>query len=170
MPRLLRRTTHQINEQEANWSGFLVDPNAGNPRWLHNAPVVSTSQTGKGLLREAWSTCRTIVTSNGSEFLRYFEEFQNPPSKHECKDLWGLLVVSEELLKSGKHLLTMDDGLPILPKERLHWPAAGFLNLFIHLTDEGVSEIRRFRRCHFCEQSIDINYPWREWYKSLPLA
>jgi hypothetical protein len=72
-----------------------------------------------------------------------------------------------------KGLESIRHGLDVLEKERLHWPGAGLLNLYIRLTAEGRSEIRRFKRFHFCEhrlRGIGISEPWKTWYRSLPFA
>ncbi len=170
MQRLLRRTTHQINEQEASWTGFLADANSGSASQVLRGVLNATTHDGRSIVREAWSKCRTIVTTNGSDFLRHFQGFQDPPSERECRDLWSLLVIPSDLTNSKKQLEAISEGLPILPKERLHWPALGFLNLYIHLTDKGELEIRRFKRCLFCESCLVINSPWDEWYEALPLV
>lgn len=170
MQRLLKRTTHQINEQETRWTGFLAETSEENAPWFLRETVDTTKHHGRSIVREAWSKCQTIVTSNGSDFLHYFQEFQNPPSEHECRDLWGLIDIPKDLHDSRKHLEAISNGLPILPNERLHWPAVGFLNLYIRLENEGELEIRRFPRCPFCEHSIGINNSWHTWYSSLPLV
>jgi hypothetical protein len=51
-------------------------------------------------------------------------------------------------------------------------PLAGgsLLNLYIRLTAEGQTEIRRFKRCRFGEhrlRGIAISEPWNTWYRSL---
>jgi hypothetical protein len=169
MPRLLRRTTYQVNEQEAHWSGFLSDAKIGSARWPFDAPLDSRSGDSRSIVREAWSACRTILTSKGSEFLRSIEELQYPANKHECRDLWGLIVVPEHLLESEVFLQKIGKGLPLFLKERLHWPAAAFLNLYVEFSAQGVPEVHRFKRCHYCEASIDINQPWASWYDALPM-
>jgi hypothetical protein len=169
MPRLLKRTTYQVNEQEAHWSGFLSDFKIGSTRWPFDAPLDSRTTDPRSIVREAWSSCRTIITSRGAEFVECIEEFQYPASNRECKDLWGLIVIPDNLLQSEIFLQNISQGLTLLAKERLQWPAAAFLNLNIEFTPEGTPEIRRFKRCHFCDASISINPPWHAWYESLPM-
>ena len=64
-------------------------------------------------------------------------------------------------------------GLDVHEKERLRWPGAELLNLYVRLTAEGRTEIRRFKRCCFCEhrlRGIRITEPWNTWYRLLPHA
>lgn len=62
-------------------------------------------------------------------------------------------------------------GLPIvLDGERLRWPAIGFLNLYVNLTNTQMPDIRRFERCTLCEREQPIGAPWNEWYRSLPIV
>jgi hypothetical protein len=170
MPRLLKRTTHQVNEQEANWSGFLAESGAENARWFLNGAFDAKPRDRDSMIREAWNTCRTILTVDEAELLQHFHQFQNGSSNEECRDLWGLVVVPRDLSETAKPLERIGAGLSLFPKERLHWPAAGFRNLFVRLTAGDVPEIRRFRRCSYCEKSNTINSPWDAWYKSLPVV
>lgn len=167
MQRLLKRTTYQVNEQESSWTGFLVDPELTASLSFRGKELETTHLKESGLVREAWSKCRTIITSSNSRILHYFQGFQNPPSNQECRDLWGIVVVPAELTNLEKHFDALSHGLTIFPQEHLHWPAIGFLNLYIQLSGNGQTKFQRFERCIFCEQSITINPPWRDWYDSL---
>lgn len=169
MPRLLKKTTYQINEQEASWTGFLAGAGVENARWFLNGTFDSRPREQRSMIQEAWNSCRTIVAANDVELLHHFSEFQNGSSREDCRDLWGLIIVPKDLPESAKYLARIGVGLPIFPKERLHWPAVGFLNLFVRLTDGDMPEIRRFKRCSYCEKSLGINDPWDAWYRALPL-
>lgn len=51
--------------------------------------------------------------------------------------------------------------------------AFGLPFLCVRLTAEGEVEIRRFKRCPFCEhpqRGVQINKPWDAWYRSLVLV
>lgn len=125
------------------------------------------------IVREAWDKRRTIVTSNGRDFLRHIQEFQNPPNNPTCRDLWGLLVVPNAQLLRENALDTIRHGLDIAQNERLRWPGAALLNLYVRLTNEGKVEIRRFKRCPFCEhqeRGVSISKTWETWYRALPLV
>ena len=85
-------------------------------------------------------------------------------------DCWSFRMPSS-IAKRG--LDSIRHGLDVLERERLRWPGAGLLNLYVRLTVEGRTEIRRFKRCRFCEhglRGIGISEPWNTWYRSLPLA
>jgi len=123
-------------------------------------------------VKEAWDDRRTIVTSNGWDFVRYIREFQNPPNNQDCRDLWGLLVIPNAELNREKGLKSIQHGLEVFQSEKLRWPGAGLLNLCVRVTADGQPEIYRFKRCSFCEhpeRGLEINTPWNVWYRSLPV-
>jgi hypothetical protein len=65
------------------------------------------------------------------------ETFRTRPNNQACRDLWGLLVIPNAHLDREKGLESIRHGLDVLEKERLRWPGAGLLNLYIRLTAEG---------------------------------
>lgn len=163
----------QVNELENGWRGFLVDADAVGSLPFFDRAAKATAHDDPDIVREAWDQSRTIVTSNGRDFLRYIQDFQNPPNNPACRDLWGLLVIPNAQLVREKGLETIRHGLNLLQRERLRWPAAALLNLYVRLTADGQAEIHRFKRCPFCEHSgrgIRISDPWDAWYRSLPLV
>jgi hypothetical protein len=80
----------QVNDLEADWGGFLVDADAVAALPFFDRAAKATAHDDPDIVREAWDQRRTIVTSNGRDFLRYIQEFQNPPNNPSCKDLWGI--------------------------------------------------------------------------------
>ena len=163
----------QVNEQEISWNGFLLDPDAVATQSFFDKIVTTTARDDNDIVEEAWNGNRTIVTSNDHDFVRHIREFQNPPNNQRCRDLWGLLVIPNAQLDREKGLESIRHGLEVLEKERLRWPGASLLNLYVRLTAEGRTEIRRFKRCRFCEHTlrgIRISEPWNTWYRSLSLA
>lgn len=163
----------QVHEFETAWGGFLVDADAAASLPSSNRAIMATAHDDPDIVKEAWDTNRTIVTSNGRDFLRYIRDFQNPPNNQECQDLWGLLVIPNAQFDREKGLSSIRHGLRVLPREQLRWPGAGFLNLFVRLTADGKTEVHRFKRCSFCEdpeRGAVINEPWNAWYRSLPVV
>jgi hypothetical protein len=78
---------------ENGWGGFLVDADAVTALPFLNRAIKATAHDDRDIVKEAWDGPRTIVTSNGWDFVRYIREFQNPPNNQACRDLWGLLVI-----------------------------------------------------------------------------
>ncbi|PYT69567.1 MAG: hypothetical protein DMG39_18190 [Acidobacteria bacterium] len=156
----------QVNELEADWGGFLVDADAVASLRFFDRAIKAAAQNDPGIVREAWDQRRTIVTSNGRDFMRYIQEFQNPPNNPACRDLWGLLVIPNAQLAREKGLQTIRRGLHVLQREPLRWPGAALLNLYVRLTADGRAGIHRFKRCPFSEhpeRGIHINEPWNTW-------
>jgi hypothetical protein len=163
----------QVNELETNWGGFLVDADAVAALPFFDRATRAMANADPDIVKEAWDQRRTIVTSNGRDFLRYIQEFQNPPNNPNCRDLRGLVVIPNAQLVREKRLEFIRHGLNVSQKEQLRWPGAGLLNLYVRLTDAGRIEIRRFKRCPFCEhpeRGVHIGEPWNTWYRSLPLV
>jgi hypothetical protein len=163
----------QVNEQEANWGGFLVDADAVASLPFFDRAKEAAAHDDPDIVSEAWDQCRTIVTSNRRDFLRHIQEFQNRPNNEACRDLWGLLVIPNAQLDREKGLKAIRRGLNVSQPELLRWPGAGLLNLYVRLTANGSSEIHRFKRCPFCahpKSGIHISKPWNVWYRSLPLV
>jgi hypothetical protein len=160
----------QVNEEEIGWAGFLVDADAQATIPLLDRAIPAAAHDDPDIVQEAWQKNRTIVTSNRRDFLRYIQQFQNRENQKECRDLWGLIVVPNLHLLREKGLSSIRNGLNVIPKgQKLRWPGAAFLNLYVHLTDAQKLEIRRFERCSCCECGLPISEPWNKWYRALPL-
>jgi hypothetical protein len=163
----------QVNERETGWGGFLIDENAVAALPFLDRAIETTARLDQDIVREAWKKRRTIVTSNRRDFLHYIDEFQSPPNNPTCRDLWGLLILPDMQLVRKKGLESIRHGLNVKGRESLRWPGAGLLNLYVRLTANARTEIRRFKRCPFCEHpqiGIEISTPWNDWYHSLPLV
>lgn len=159
--------------RETSWNGFLLDASALTTQSCFDKPSLRWGRDDNDIVEEAWNGDRTIVTSNGHDFVRHIRDFQNPPNNQCCRDLWGLLVIPNAQLDREKRLDSIRHGLDVLERERLRWPGAGLLNLYVRLVVEGRTGIRRFKRCRFCEhglRGIGISEPWNTRYRSLPLA
>lgn len=163
----------QASDQETGWGGFLVDEDAAAALPLLDRAVRAKAHADADIVAEAWDEQRTIVTSNGRDFVRFIQEFQNPPNNPNCRDLWGLLVVPNAHLVREKAIELVRRGLDIPKCGILRWPGAAIMNLYIRPTASGTVEIHRFKRCPFCEhpeRGITIAEPWNTWYRSLPVV
>lgn len=167
------KKSFQVNELETDWGGFLVDADAVSSLPFLDRAVEVSYHDDPDIVREAWEERRTIVTSNGHDFIRYIQEFQNPPNYPRCRDLWGVLIIPNPQLVREKGLQSIRHGLNVVHGEQLRWPGAGLLNLCVRLTEGGRTEIRRFKRCPFCEhpqRGVEIKSPWSVWYRWLPVV
>ena len=167
------RRSFQVNELENDWGGFVVDADAAAALPLLGRAVKATAHADSDIVREAWDNHQTIVTSNGRDFIRHIKQFQNPPNNPRCRDLWGLLIIPNAQLDRERGLESIRHGLSVSQSSLLRWPAAGFMNLCLHLNADGKTKIRRFRRCPFCEHpenDVSIGEPWDSWYRPLPIA
>jgi hypothetical protein len=163
----------QVHEDEICWGGFLVDEDSFPLLALWEHTKKATARTDQEIVREAHEECRTIITSNGWDFVRRIQEYQSPPNNPECRDLWGLLVLPNRELVREKQLKAVRHGLNVPRLGTLGWPGVAVLNLYVHLTDEGRVDVRRFKRCPFCEHpqnGLKINDRWRKWYDSSPIT
>jgi hypothetical protein len=161
----------QVNEQEVGWAGFLVDADAQAAMPFLDRTTLAESHDDADIVQEAWDKGRTIVTSNRRHFVRCVLRFQDRENQQACRDLWGLVVIPNVHFLRGKGLSAIRNGLPALPRmERLRWPGAAFLNLYVRLTDDAKPEVRRFERCSCCERNLLIREPWNKWYRGLSLV
>lgn len=159
----------QVHEDENGWGGYLIDKDAEAViSVLGRRAITAEARLDPDIVREAWTKNRTIVTSNGRDFVRHIREFQKRQNNRECRDLWGLLVIpNAQLQRRGLEKVRLGFDIPQLG--RLRWPAASFLNLYLHVNVTQRPTIRRFERCSFCEQR-PIRKPWDAWYHSLPIV
>jgi hypothetical protein len=164
------KKSFQVNEVENDWGGFLIDADAVAALPFFDRAVKAEAHNDPDIVKEAWEERRTIVTSNARDFIRYIQEFQNPPNNPSCRDLWGLLILPNAQLARHKGIEAIRYGLDVPKRELLRWPGAAMLNLYVRLNASGQAEIHRFKRCPFCEhpeRGIRIAEPWNTWYRSL---
>jgi Domain of unknown function (DUF5615) len=87
----------QIHEDEKFWRGFLVDEDSLSALNFFKRARRAEAHSDPDIIREAREEGRTVVTSNGWDFVRYIKEEQNPPNYPDCRDC---------LLRSPSHLST----------------------------------------------------------------
>jgi hypothetical protein len=160
----------QTNAQERTWEGFILSPDFAETLPLPYSSMKAGASRWHDVVAEAWKTNRTIVTSDGPGFAHAIQQFQTPPKRCGCRDLWGLLALPESHEERVAALDSVSEGLSVFPKEHLHWQGLGMLNLYVGFTCCGDPEIRHFERCLFCERTVSISEPWNRWYRALPGA
>jgi hypothetical protein len=160
-----------LDEAENLWGGFLYDKDCCDSkvvqRYLH--PGTPTEmRTDAETVAEARDSCKTIVTSNGDDFIRYIREAQKRDVNPRCDDLWGLVIIPNRDLQReyAFNKVPLHRGLNFR-KVILPWKAVGYANLCVKFTTDGKVHISRFERCKFCERNSPIT---GEWYTKLPLV
>jgi hypothetical protein len=140
---------------------FLIDADVRFARDWVGGRIASPRWHDRTVVQSAWDDGSTIVTANGSDFVRYMLEHQrsHPCRKDKCHDLAGLIVipnhefrakrafdaVSKRGLRAGRALLSLDD--------------ISQHNLYVKLHLDGSAEIRRFPLCPYREDADD-QPPW----------
>lgn len=152
------RRPFQVDANEAGWGGYLVDNDAeGALSLLGRRAALAAASDDRAIVEEAWNGKRTIVTSNGRDFVRYIQEFQRRQNNRDCRDLWGLLVIpNPQIRRQG--LTSLLRGLVM----RCRWSSA--------MTRELSIVQRRFRIrvpahalccCSITSRFPQLRYPWR---------
>lgn len=160
--------SYVLDELEHQWSGFLVDLNAKDLLPLFEQLGLKAKLTAYGddpeTVHEGWEQCRTVVTANEADFIRYTLDHQKRDSGTTCQDCWGLLVVPASAIARERLLPKMKNGIQV-DGRTIPWAAVGYANLCVSLHINGSIGVRRFRRCVHCERDTPIH---AEWYKLLP--
>ena len=160
---------HIVSEEENWWSGFLYDKDcqSGVVRWALSPGVTTTRNEDAETVAEARGQCRTLVTSNGDDFLRYIKEAQKKDNNKNCEDCWGLVILPNADLVRDYPLRRANVRKGIRVGGRLiPWKAVGYANLCIKLDREGRVRTARFERCQYCQE---VNPIKEEWYRKLPV-
>jgi hypothetical protein len=147
--------------------GFLVDEDSLVALHFSKRARRAEDHTDPEIIRAARKECRTIITSNAWDFVRYIKDEQNPPSYPDCQDAWGLVVIPSREFTWISQRERIRYGLVVPGIEVLRWPAIGFLNLWITLPDQGRPSVKRFERCPFCTKTYPIPKRWKDWYYGL---
>lgn len=86
----------KISEQENHWRGFLYDLDCKNSASVreHFFPgQITPKATDLETVTEARDGLQTVVTSNGSDFVRHTVERQTRDDNESCEDCWGLVII-----------------------------------------------------------------------------
>ncbi len=152
-----------LSQDENGWSGFLYDQDSCS------AVVQQYFRPGKQTqcrhdpqtVFEARDQCRTIVTSNGVDFLRFMREMQKKDNFKTCEDCWGLVIIpnrdfERELAFSKANIA---HGVR-LGKELVPWKTVAFANLCVSVEKSGRIQVSKFERCKFCERDYPLPTRW----------
>lgn len=166
------RICTQVNESELLWQGFLADEDSYEVVPKFERATESAARGDENIVAEAKGQYRTIITSNGRDFVGHIKEYQRRDDNNRCRDLWGLLVIPNGKEIRGRTLSNVIQGVEVSGIGRLDWRAIGFLNLRVRVTDSGQVEVSRFKRCQYCQGTADlrIKEPWADWYAGLPVV
>jgi hypothetical protein len=160
---------HIFSEEENWWRGFLYDKDCRSDvvRWALSPGVATTRNEDAETVAKAREQCRTVVTSNGVDFLRYINEAQKRDDNRNCEDCWGLVILPNKDLELEYSLKRANVRMGVWVGGRMiPWKAVGYVNLCIRLDREGKVHIARFERCKYCQ---GVNPIQEEWYRKLPV-
>lgn len=161
--------TFTLCEDENSWRGFIYDLDCKDSFAVGKIliPGYSTAKrTDAETVIEAREQKKTVVTSNGSDFMKFTIECQRRDNRNCCEDCWGLVVVPNMELDRERSLrkAAIKNGISI-GGGMLPWKAVGYANLCINVSREGEVRVRRFERCQFCERTHPLMD--QQWYKDL---
>ena len=160
-----KREVDLTSEVKRQWGGFLIDLNIQDVLALFGKRArISSYQHDQETVHEAWKECRTIVTCNEVDFVRYILEHSKRDSGKTCQDSWGLLVVPSDSLVRNRVIKSVRTGISI-PGGVLPWSLVGYSGLCGSLCTDGTVRVRKFRRCDYCKRG---NPTESDWYDSLP--
>jgi hypothetical protein len=158
-----------LNEDENFWAGFLYDEDCQSEvvRRFLRPGANAESVSDPAVIAEARDKSRTIVTSNGYEFIRYVLAAQKKNLNTKCEDCWGLVILPNANFQREYALkkANVRNGIRLGGKV-ISWKAVGYANLCVRLNKDGRVQVSRFKRCQFCEQACPIEAAW---YMQLPL-
>lgn len=117
----------QVHEDETGWGGYLVDKDAAAALpLLGKRAVLAVARDDPDIVEEGWHDNRTIITSNGRDFVRHIREFQRRQNNRQCRDLWGLVVIPNAQLSRKRTLESIRHGLDIQNWECFIGPVLAF--------------------------------------------
>ena len=145
-----------FHEDENRWSGFLYDKDSCSAAITDYFKPGKPTQFHDDLetVIEARDSCRTVITSNATDFLRYSRDAQKNKNLKSCNDCWGLVIVPnkdyarENALKAAdiRHGVRLGD-------RQVPWKAVAFANLCVVVEKNGSSKPRSLADAHFASES-----------------
>lgn len=103
------------------------------------------------IVERAWARELIIVTGNGDDFVREINAFQSGTKRKDCHELYGLVVLPNGY-EHQKRLLQGLEGKLRLGSERLTWFDVAQKNCFVRVKKGGKPEVKRFKRCFYCQK------------------
>jgi hypothetical protein len=83
-----------FDESEKSWSGFLYDRDCCSEivkSFFSRGVITRHKRNDPATVLEAKDESRTIITSNGDDFIRYIGESQKVNNRKVCADNWGMI-------------------------------------------------------------------------------
>ena len=157
-----------LHKDENRWSGFLYDKDSRSAivQRFFKPGEHTQYPTDPETVVEARAECRTIVTSNGADFIRYVRDAQENKNLKDCQDCWGLVILPNRDYERENALRIADigHGIRLGPTRLGHtlipWKAIGFANLCVTVEKSGQVKVSKEGRCPFCERDYPIPTEW----------
>jgi hypothetical protein len=158
---------HVIHEDENYWRGFICDKDSSSEIVQKYFPSrVTKYKRDPESVEEARDQARTVVTSNGDDFVRFIREAQKRSIFPRCDDCWGLVIIPNHDFQREYAFkkAAVKTGV-LLGGRRLPWKAVLWANLCVRITSDGKVQVSKFERCEHCQRDLLINAGW---YQRLP--
>lgn len=157
----------ELSEDEIAWRGFLFDADAQSAMSIFGGRRAAAAKAhwDHDIAYEAWCKDRTVVTSNGNDFISETAEIQKRDRGTVCPDAWGLIIIPNQDLVRQRVLPGLRHGVR-MGGRLIRWPSLAYANLCIKVCNDGHAEIKRFKRCLHCERHNPIEEGWD---KELPV-
>ncbi len=153
-----------LHEDENRWSGFLYDKDSCSEivhRFFKPGKLTEYPHDRQTVI-EAHDECRTIVTSNGTDFVRFMRDAQKKDNRKSCEDCWGLVIIpnKDRHRESALNKASILHGVRIAGR-LVPWKAVGFANLRVTLEISGAVQVSKFERCQYCEEEYPFPADWK---------
>lgn len=141
---------------------FLIDRSANSAAVLFAGKRVRTLEkvglpenaSDAEIVRIAWEHRCIMVTANGDDFVREIEKFQRKQMEKECHELYGLVILPNESANQERLMRQLQKKKPRFGNKDVEWSDVWEKNLCVRVKRDGVPEVKRFSRCHYCEKNI----------------
>ena len=140
--------------------GFLLDRDVSKAAPLFPKKRTKTiadiglpqDATDAMIVKAAWERQLTIVTGNGRDFVRAFNQFLRQTTRKDCHEMRGLVVLPNGY-EQQKRLLQHIERSLTFEGEKLTWARVADEDFYVRVKRLGV-EIRPFERCFFCRKNL----------------
>jgi hypothetical protein len=155
---------YAFDESEKSWSGFIYDRDCCSEivrAFFPRGVITKHKRNDPATVLEAKEAIRTIITSNGDDFIRYIGASQRVDNRKTCADSWGMIWLpnGDRDRDNALSRLGIEHGIK-LDGRLVPWSTLGYLNLCVHVLRDGRLNLMRFRRCKFCEERTPIKEKW----------
>ena len=153
-----------LHEDENQWPGFVYDKDSCSETVRHffKPGKLTKCQYDPQTVIEARDQCRTIVTSNGTDFVQFMRKAQKTDNRKSCNDCWGLVIIPNKDQQRENALKKADivHGVRIAG-QLVPWKAIGLANLRVTVEIGGRVHISKFERCQYCEKWYPFPAAWK---------